>query len=90
MRPLWSLAVAATCLVGCGSETGAPVDRSACDATLVADRRGLEAGQFMPLDLSWQGYRLDTTNRTLRADEYWDCDGSKGIDALVIDVAGFG
>jgi hypothetical protein len=36
--------------------------------------------------LSWQGYVDDgTTSTTVAVTDYYDCDGSKGIDAVLLD-----
>lgn len=52
---------------------------------------GVGPGQILPIGHSWQGFRPgDETPSTVYAAEFFDCDGSKGIDAVVWDVSQYG
>jgi hypothetical protein len=45
-------------------------------------------GAIVDPTLSWQGYRDDgTAATTVTMKDYYDCDGSQGVDALLVDEA---
>jgi hypothetical protein len=47
---------------------------------------GTMMGQVVSPSLTWQGYAEGSSNlTTIKATDYFDCDGSKGINALVFD-----
>ncbi len=47
---------------------------------------GVQMGQVISPSLTWQGYAEGSSNvTTVSAKDYFDCDGSKGINALVFD-----
>ena len=47
---------------------------------------GITMGDVLSPSLSWQGYAAGSSNvTTIKASDYYDCDGSKGINALVLD-----
>ncbi|HEY6463613.1 MAG TPA: hypothetical protein VIY73_25770 [Polyangiaceae bacterium] len=49
---------------------------------------GTSVGAVVDPTLSWQGYRDDgTTATTVAMTDYYDCDGSRGVDALLVDEA---
>ena len=52
---------------------------------------GVAQGQTVPPTLSWQGYLPGaSTPTTITMDSFLDCDGSRGIDALVVDTSQYG
>lgn len=52
---------------------------------------GVEEGQTLPLSLSWLGYRPGATETSLTtAAELYDCDGTRGIHALLFVSSQFG
>lgn len=49
---------------------------------------GVGVGQVLSPNLSWSGYAANqTTVSKLTSADLWDCDGKKGIDALVLDTS---
>lgn len=49
---------------------------------------GPGTGQVVSPNLTWQGYAAnDASVTTLSTNDLFDCDGKKGIDAIVIDVS---
>ena len=49
---------------------------------------GTGTGQVLAPNLSWQGYAAnDATVSQLMMSDLFDCDGKKGIDAIMIDVS---
>ncbi|MGH7297177.1 MAG: hypothetical protein ACRELB_19720 [Polyangiaceae bacterium] len=78
-------ALLACCLGGCsaanpaGSHAG-----SAC--AYPAGPYGTKVGSVVDPSLSWQGFLDDgTTPTTVSMKDYYDCDGSQGIDAVLVD-----
>ncbi len=52
---------------------------------------GVGPGQIVPVDHSWEGFRPNDPNPgTIHVSEFYDCDGSKGIDAVLFDVSQYG
>lgn len=50
---------------------------------------GITAGKVLDPSLTWQGYLPNaTTSSTIKIGDLYDCDGSKGINAILIDTAG--
>jgi hypothetical protein len=50
---------------------------------------GVTVGKVLNPDLQWQGFVPGaTTASTVKITDLYDCDGSKGLNALVIDSAG--
>jgi hypothetical protein len=50
---------------------------------------GVEVGSVLPPTLQWQVYAPGATTPTvLKATDLYDCDGSKGINAIVFDSSG--
>ncbi len=91
----------AICIVlACAGCSSAPRDFSTDDAGVAPDVAaadpcaggyplgpyGTGAGQTVNPGLQWQGY-LPSTASSVGANDLFDCDGSKGINALVFDVA---
>ncbi len=49
---------------------------------------GVEKGDVVPPDLEWQGYRPgDSEPSTISIREMYDCDGNKGINALLVSTS---
>ncbi|HEX4512532.1 MAG TPA: hypothetical protein VH054_03315, partial [Polyangiaceae bacterium] len=49
---------------------------------------GVGLNEVLSPTSSWQGYAAnDTTVKTLKMSDLFDCDGSKGINAIMIDVS---
>jgi len=55
---------------------------------------GKAVGQTLPTGMFWEGYRagMDPNGPPATVDiaEFFDCDGSKGVDAVVFDTSQFG
>jgi hypothetical protein len=52
---------------------------------------GIEVGDTLPVHLGWQGYVAgELEPRRLDISELYDCEGSKGIDAILLDTSQFG
>ncbi len=54
---------------------------------------GVAKGKFLPSGISWQGFKpgtVDFTNAiTFNTTDVYDCNGSKGIHAVVFEVVKF-
>lgn len=51
---------------------------------------GVSPGQFVSADTSWVGYRPGATEASeIHLTEFFDCDGSKGYDAILISTSKF-
>jgi len=83
---------------GANADTGAPADADtdADDAdsgtggcVYPAGPYGVAVGKVLNPDLQWQGFVPGaTTASTVKITDLYDCDGSKGLNALVVDSAG--
>ncbi len=52
---------------------------------------GVGQGQTVPPTLSWQGYAPNSNSvSTITSEDFFDCDGLRGIDAVLIDTSQFG
>ena len=52
---------------------------------------GVGQGQTVPPSLSWQGYAPGASSpSTLSIQEFFDCDGAKGIHAILFDTSQYG
>lgn len=52
---------------------------------------GVGQGQTLPSNLSWQGYAPGSSSpSTISIQEFFDCDGMKGIDAVLFDTSQYG
>ena len=52
---------------------------------------GVAVGQTVPPTITWQGYAPGASSAsTISIQDLFDCDGSKGIDALLFDTSQFG
>jgi hypothetical protein len=74
---------AGVALAACSSSRGAGAP-AAC--TYPAGPYGTRVGDVVDPSLSWQGYLDDgTTPANVSVKSYYDCDGSQGITALLLD-----
>jgi hypothetical protein len=63
-----------------------PTSSGAC--TYPKGPYGLAKGDILPPNLSWKGFAPGaTTVSTITSASFFDCDGSKGINAFLIDVS---
>ncbi|HEY8087262.1 MAG TPA: hypothetical protein VIF09_05445, partial [Polyangiaceae bacterium] len=79
-------ALLACCLGGCSGGSGAPGTHAASFCTYPAGPYGTHVGDVVDPSLSWQGYLDDGAQAqpvAMRA--YFDCDGSKGVNVLLLD-----
>jgi hypothetical protein len=75
---------ASTSSVASSSSTG-----SAC--MYPAGPYGVAQGQVLPPTLKWTGYPAGGMNEgTISTQELFDCDGTKGINAILFDTSQFG
>lgn len=52
---------------------------------------GVSLGKVIPKNLKWQGYLAGGNDQgTLTTEELFDCDGTKGINAILFDTSQFG
>jgi hypothetical protein len=52
---------------------------------------GVAVNQTVPPSLTWQGYSPGASSPgTVSIQELFDCDGSKGIDAILFDTSQYG
>ena len=54
---------------------------------------GVDVGQIVPLDMdhTYQGiFAGETTPREISVAELFDCDGSRGVDAIIFDTSQYG
>ena len=73
-------------LAGCSGGSGAPGTHGATACTYPAGPYGTHVGDVVDPSLSWQGYLDDGTQaQPVTIGEYLDCDGSKGVNALLLD-----
>ena len=71
-----------------GDDAGSSTTTSACAAGYPQGPYGTGVGKIVNPGYSWQGYLPNqTTVSTLTPQDLFDCDGSKGINAILIDVA---
>jgi hypothetical protein len=80
-------ALLACSLPGCSGGSGTSSTHEAATACAYpAGPYGTNVGDVVDPTLSWQGYLDDgTTAQTVAMKDYLDCDGSKGINALLLD-----
>ncbi len=71
------------------STSGAGAGPTNCDYP--AGPYSVAQGGTVPPSLSWQGYRPgENTPSTISIQDLFDCDGSRGIDAIIIDTSQYG
>jgi hypothetical protein len=83
--------VAATGAGGAGSSTntGAGAGPTVCEYP--AGPYGVDSGQILPPTLSWSGFAPGSSAAsTFTAEDLFDCDGSRGIHAVVVDTSQYG
>ncbi|MBN4050177.1 hypothetical protein JYT28_00315 [Desulfobulbus sp. AH-315-M07] len=54
---------------------------------------GVSTGDTVPPNLSWQGYgpgATESQSETFTMEQFHDCDGSRGINALLFDTSQYG
>lgn len=55
---------------------------------------GVVAGSHLPANISWEGYPIGSDASapatTVNVTDFYDCDGSKGIDGILFDTSQFG
>jgi len=75
---------AAVALAACSSHPGGGTPASSC--SYPAGPYGTSVGDVVDPSLSWQGYVNDgMTATTVTVKDYYDCDGTEGINALLLD-----
>jgi len=68
-------------------DSGAQTNACATD-TYPAGPYGTSVGMVVNPGLSWQGYLPNATSvSTIAPNDLYDCDGSKGIDAIIFDAS---
>jgi hypothetical protein len=73
---------------GGGGASGGSGGSGGSPCTYPAGPYGTSVGKVISPSLSWQGYREnDDQVSTLTSGDYFDCDGSKGINAVLITQA---
>lgn len=71
------------------SSTASSSSSSSCQYP--AGPYGVKQGDTVPPTLSWEGYRPgDSSPSTFDIEEFFDCDGTKGINALMIETSQYG
>ena len=52
---------------------------------------GVAVNQIVPVDRQWHGFAAETSTAwEINISDYYDCDGSRGIDAIIIDTSQYG
>ena len=73
------------------ASTAASTGSGAVGCEYPAGPYGVAQGQVVPPNLSWQGYAPGSNSvSTFTAEDLFDCDGSRGIHAVIIDTSQFG
>jgi hypothetical protein len=76
---------------GAGTTSGGGDDPGPTQCEYPAGPYGVAQGQTVPPGLSWQGFAPGNASATtVTIEEFFDCDGSKGIHAVLIDTSQFG
>ena len=69
----------------------APAPKSVTCAYPTGVEFGVSADMTVPVDRVWQGLAPDSSvGEQIAIANYYDCDGSRGIDALMIDTSQYG
>lgn len=74
------------------TEPQPPTDIQSCNYQLAAvqGNPGVSPNQIVPVTHHWEGFRpADAMQSGVDISEFYDCDGSKGIDAIMIDMSKF-
>lgn len=70
----------------CSSASGGSGGAQAAPCSLPAGPYGTSVGDVVDPSLAWQGYVDDSgQTTTVHLSDYYDCDGSRGVRALVVD-----
>jgi hypothetical protein len=69
------------------STPGTPGSPASSTCTLPAGPFGTREGSVLDPSLSWQGVAPGGATATIKLADFYDCDGSKGIGALLLDVS---
>jgi hypothetical protein len=52
---------------------------------------GVDEGQVVPVSHNWNGYAAgEGASRIVNVSELYDCDGWKGVDAIIFDTSQYG
>jgi hypothetical protein len=91
MRVLW--AFAAITALGCSSSPSpvvepAPSAKAVTTCTYPAGPYGIAEGATVPPTFTWSGLGAGGTPQSYTSGDFFDCDGSKGINAIVFDSSG--
>lgn len=69
----------------------APAAKEITCAYPVGGMVGIDQGMIVPVTHSWRGYkRGETEARDVPVAEFFDCDGSRHIDAVIFDTSQYG
>ncbi|HEX8791345.1 MAG TPA: hypothetical protein VF765_10385 [Polyangiaceae bacterium] len=86
MRSRFVLAVVTLGVAACSSASGTAGGVSTAPCTLPAGPYGTNLGDVVDPSLAWQGYVDDSgQTTTVHLADYYDCNGSRGVRALVVD-----
>lgn len=73
---------------GAGSSGASGAGAASCEYPATSGEFGAVVGAVVPGSLQWQGFAENTESEgTVRIADYFDCDGSKGIHALLLDTS---
>jgi hypothetical protein len=76
---------------GSGSSSGGPEPLPTDCGAYPSGPYGVAVGSAVPPSLSWQGYAPGSDQvSTVVPDDFYDCDGTRGIDAVLLDTSQFG
>jgi hypothetical protein len=69
----------------------APAPQGITCAYPVGGMVGIEQGMTLPSTHTWRGYKAgETEARDIPAAEFFDCDGSRHLDAVIFDTSQYG
>lgn len=72
-----------------GATSGAGAGPQNC--TYPAGPYGVDQGEVVPPTISWQGYAPGASSpSTITMQDLFDCDGSRGIHAVIVDTSQYG
>jgi hypothetical protein len=86
VRSRFAFAVVTFGVAACSSASGSAGGAAGAPCTPPAGPYGTSVGDVVDPSLAWQGYVDDSgQTTTVRLRDYYDCNGSRGVRALVID-----
>ncbi len=86
VRSRFVLALIALGVAACSSASGSGAGVSTAPCALPAGPYGTSLGDVVDPSLAWQGYVDDSGQATtVHMADYFDCNGSRGVRALVVD-----